>query len=177
MSNIIEIRFNGNKIVESDVSLTQYDRGQILKFVDIDLPNNYIVHFSNEDRRGFARPSLGNSDGVVVPIKYLSQGNNVYAWIYLTDESSGKSEYKVIVPIEPRPMPVYDDPTPTEESFIEQVLMYVDTQTENIKDSVSKTEENVRISSENVQITRDTSSFCIDVVLSLLRGDKHILIP
>ena len=57
--------------------LWQYDYGQILQIVGLDLPDAYEVHFSNSEN-GDSTTSIGNSDGVVIPDAYLQSGENVY---------------------------------------------------------------------------------------------------
>ena len=46
MNNILEVKF-GHKNNITSRSLYQYDYGQKLKFLDLELPTSYEVHFAN----------------------------------------------------------------------------------------------------------------------------------
>ena len=69
MDNILRIAFKGK--TEITVSpLYQYDYGRVLRFVDLQLPVNYEVHFANRES-GTAITMIGNSNGVQVPDGFL----------------------------------------------------------------------------------------------------------
>ena len=76
MDNILRVAFKGETEITSR-SLYQYDYGQYLKFIDIDLPAAYEVHFSNKITVD-STTSVGNENGVLIPDEYLLSGLPVY---------------------------------------------------------------------------------------------------
>ena len=46
MSNILKVKFGKETKIKTK-PLYQYDYGQILKFLDLELPYSFEVHFSN----------------------------------------------------------------------------------------------------------------------------------
>ena len=77
-------------------TLTQYDKGQILKFVGITLPETFEVHFSNTKDYGAASVMIGVNNEAPIPDAYLATGEYVYAWLYYEhDITCYKEEYEV----------------------------------------------------------------------------------
>lgn len=123
MSNITTATFNGEKREALTCPLYQYDYGQILQIVGLDLPASYQVHFANYESQGEAAVVLGNEDGVAIPNEYLETGKDVYAFIFLnTGADDGETEYVIHIPVIRRPVPEEYEPTPEEENIVQQLL-------------------------------------------------------
>ena len=123
MANTLTVSFNycGN-VSSVNGKLFQYDYGQIMQFKGIELPETYEVHFSNSEG-GTATTSIGTADGVEIPDTYLQHARTLYAWVYLhTGEDDGETEYRVSVPIIKRARPTHEEPTPVQQSEIEQLI-------------------------------------------------------
>ncbi len=121
VDNVLRIAFKGKTSIESK-PLYQYDYGQKIKFVDLELPNSYEVHFSNR-QKGTSITQIGNADGVLIPDMYLESGLPVYVWVFLhTGQSDGETEYMVTIPVIQRAAPSEDEPTPQQESAIGQAV-------------------------------------------------------
>lgn len=98
--------------------LWQWDYGQKMQFVGIDLPETYEVHFANTPH-GDATTAIGDESGVPIPDIYLTTGQPVYAWIYVHSGSDdGETEYMVTIPVKPRARPTATEPTPVEQNII-----------------------------------------------------------
>ena len=84
--------------------LTQYDKGQTLIIVGLELPDEYEVHFSNQKEGGMAASYVGDLSGVHIPNILLTTGDYIYAWVYVTDHNSheGKTEYSIVIPVNRR---------------------------------------------------------------------------
>lgn len=121
MSNITRALLHTGTVCKTQ-PLYQYDYGQLLQFVGIDLPEAYEVHFSNEPR-GEAVTQIGDAEGVTIPDALLTTGQPVYAWLFLhTGENDGETEYAVTIPVIRRAAITDDPPTPVEQSAITQAI-------------------------------------------------------
>lgn len=80
--NDIHVYFDNQISVQAD-PLWQYDDDQVLIFEDIDLPEQYEVHFGNHREAGRAIPQIGTAEGVRIPRKVLQNGKTVFAWLYI----------------------------------------------------------------------------------------------
>ena len=121
MSNVLKVSF-GKKRTTTSKELYQYDYGQILKFIDLSLPDSYEVHFANR-LYGDATIQIGDEDGVAIPDAYLETGLTIYAWVYLhTTVEDGETAYAVTIPVAKRAQPTNDEPTQVQQSTIEQAL-------------------------------------------------------
>ena len=121
MSNITKIAFKGKTEI-TIAPMYQYDYGQIIKFVDLNLPSSYEVHFSNYER-GTSTTNIGDSNGVSIPDIYLQSGLPVYVWIYLhTGLDDGETEYKIIIPINKRAQPSNAVPSQAQIDVITQTI-------------------------------------------------------
>ena len=119
--NVTNAYMAGKRVGQTS-PLYQYDYGQILKIVGIDLPSSYEVHFSNQPH-GTATTQIGNADGVTIPDTYLTSGNPVYAWIYLhTGANDGETEYQITIPVIPRASISNATPTPVQQDAITEAI-------------------------------------------------------
>lgn len=93
-------------------SIWQYDYGMVLRLQGAKLPTATEIHFSFEEHSGEAKPRIGlTKDGitdVVIPDTFVendftSQDYKIYVFIYLTDENSCRTEYKITIPVKSRP--------------------------------------------------------------------------
>ena len=124
--NIITARFDGATICRTE-RVWQWDRGQVLRFDDIDLPAAYTVHIANVPLAGDAATQIGDDNGVEIPDAYLQTGDYVYAWIYLhAGEDDGETEFMVTIPVAKRPRPTEETPTPEQRGLIEQAITALD---------------------------------------------------
>ena len=93
----------------------QWDYGQILRIQELNLPSAVEIHFSLDEHGGEAVRRIGvTKDGVTdVPIpdsmveNESAYGDSYYffAYIYLTDETSGNTEYKIRAKVSTRSKP------------------------------------------------------------------------
>lgn len=92
----IEAVFNTGTTKTYTKTAMQYDKGQILKFIGIKLPETFEVHFSNNKDNGLASTVVGTENYVAIPDAYFETGEYVYAWVYDEhDVTFAKTDYKV----------------------------------------------------------------------------------
>ena len=122
MSNILRVSFCGKQQITAK-SLYQYDYGQKVRIFGLNLPAHYEVHFSNYER-GDATTVLASLNEFDIPDMYLQSGRDVYVWIYLhAGNNDGETEYQITIPVIKRAKPTDEEPTPEEQSIIDQTII------------------------------------------------------
>ena len=128
MNRIIECRLDST-CKEIYTGIWQHDYGQILRITGVDLPKAVEVQFSLRDKGGDTLTRIGTTvDGVTevkVPDSLLKNENCtqnylIYAWIFVTDDTSGNTEYQIILHVKSRPKPE----KPTEEPLPEPNIFH-----------------------------------------------------
>lgn len=116
MENKINIaRFKEGSRTAEVKGIWQWDYGQILRIQGLSLPTAVEIHFSLDEHGGEAARRIGvTKDGVTdVPIpdsmveNESAYGDSYYffAYIYLSDEESGNTEYKIRAKVSTRSKP------------------------------------------------------------------------
>ena len=104
----------GEKEISKYEELDQYDYGQILRIQGLNLPPAVEIHFALQKTGGTSKTRIGiTKDGVTdVPIPDSMLENedetkdyDIYAFIYITDETSGQTEYRIALKVKARPKP------------------------------------------------------------------------
>lgn len=123
MNHIITAVFtDGQTQTVAAEPLYQWAYGQTLQFEGLDLPQAYQVDFSNFEFCGESIPRIGGPDGVTIPVEVLSTGSPVYAFLWVQNETAGKTWLRVEIRVIPRPVPDLDTPNPEEESAIAEAI-------------------------------------------------------
>lgn len=130
MDNIIEVQFNG--MLQRTQSIWQYDYGRVLRITGPELPPAVEVQFSLDEKSGETLSRVGTTvDGVTevkIPDELLTHSATsnyrIYAYIYLTDETSGNTKYEIIIPVRLRSKPTSpaEDPETDPDLFRETVV-------------------------------------------------------
>ena len=102
----------------------QWDTGQMMRLLNIALPNTYKVEFSNSTRAD-ALTTIQTTNQFPIPASFMQSGSLIYVWIVTVDENSRTTEYEINVPVTPRSKPSDMAPTPEEQSAIDQLIVSV----------------------------------------------------
>lgn len=132
MDNIIECKLEST-YKEIFTGLWQYDYGQILRITGGNFPKAVEIQFSLSEKSGSVITRIGTTtDGVTevkIPDELLknegqSQDYSIYAYIYLTDETSGSTEYEIVLHVKSRTKPENpsEEPLPEPNIFHETVV-------------------------------------------------------
>lgn len=144
-------------------SIWQYDYGMVLRLQGAKLPTATEIHFSFEEHSGEAKPRIGlTKDGitdVVIPDTFVendftSQDYKIYVFIYLTDENSCRTEYKITIPVKSRPrLEAFDKPEDTElfREAINEVNKSATSAQESATKSATAKDESIAASKEAKQ--------------------------
>ena len=120
MAKIIEVYPKEGKTAHT-APAWQYDYGQLLHINGITLPASYKAEFSNTSL-GDTIATVQTTDTVAIPAQFLESGAAVYIWLVVVDADSRTTEYALIVPVAARAKPTDTEPTPEEQTEIEQAL-------------------------------------------------------
>lgn len=129
-NNIIPVQLDYRFVTARKI--WQYDYGQILSITGQNLPTATEVHFSLDMKGGSTLSRVGTTvDGVTtvkIPDELLKNNGksgdfSIYAFVYVADEESGNTEYRITIPVYSRPKPENpsEDPTPEPNIFHETV--------------------------------------------------------
>lgn len=121
-----------------------HDYGQILRVFDLDLPAVVEAHFALEEsgesilRMGTCEKGITH---IPIPDSCLEETGGFYCYIFDRDSTSGKTVYKIKIPVLKRAdMPTETtEPSEQDVSYFEQVLASVNeavTEVENAKDTM-----------------------------------------
>lgn len=137
MSQIITVTFaEGQREAIAAQPLEQWAYGQTLRFVGLNLPQAYRVDFSNFEYCGASIPRVGGPNGVAVPVEVLTSGRNVYAFIWVQDETSGARYRRATVRVVPGPEPDTDE-SPEEQSAVTEAINALNAAAEAIPEQVN----------------------------------------
>lgn len=128
--------------------LWQYDYGQILRLQGIKLPTAVEIHFSLQEKGGESVTRIGTTkDGVtdvVIPDSMLendatTMDYKIYAFVYLANEESGHTEYKIAMSVKSRPKPEALD-RPEDAELFREAIKEVNTSAETAKAAAKEAE-------------------------------------
>lgn len=182
MDNIIECRLDST-CKEIYTGIWQYDYGQILRIIGADLPKAVEVQFSLKDKGGDTLTRIGATvDGTIevkVPDGLLKNENCtqnylIYAWIYVTDDTSGNTEYQIILHVKSRPKPE----EPTEEPIPEPNIFHETVEAVNAAaDRAEQAEQKAKASAEEAKKYTEGKQEDIEKAVSEYMKKNPINVP
>ena len=130
MNNIVSVKLDSR--YASTLGVWQYDYGKVLRITGPELPPAVEVQFSLAEKSGETLSRVGTTvDGVTevkIPDELLTHSvtsnYRIYAYIYLTDETSGSTKYEITIPVRVRSKPTSpaEDPETDPDLFRETVV-------------------------------------------------------
>ena len=114
MRKITTAVFEPGSTTANVYGLWQYDYGQTLRIQGLNLPSAVEIHFSLQETGGTSVMRVGvTKDGVtdvIIPDSMLendgaTRNYEMFAFVYLTDVTSGQTEYKIKLQVKSRPKP------------------------------------------------------------------------
>ena len=131
MDNIVSAKLDSR--YASTLGVWQYDYGKVLRITaKPELPPAVEVQFSLDEKSGETLSRVGTTvDGVTevkIPDELLTHSATsnyrIYAYIYLTDETSGNTKYEITIPVRVRSKPTSpaEDPETDPDLFRETVV-------------------------------------------------------
>ena len=114
----------------------QYNQGMILRIVGPTLPTAYEVDFANSVT-GQSITQVGNSDGVTIPDQFFVPGSTIHAWVVLTGEDYVVTRYHIMIPISPRAVRTSEEPTPSQQSAVDQAIAALNQAVEDAETAIT----------------------------------------
>lgn len=135
MTNIITANLAKSRFYRAS-PVYQYNYGMMLKITGMELPTAYEVDFAN-DISGTSITQIGNADGVTIPSQFFTPGQAIYAWLRVhPTQDSGVTTATIVIPISPRATITDDEPTPEEQSAIDQAIAALNDAVDRAEDAV-----------------------------------------
>lgn len=132
------VNSRGNTITSA---ITQWDYGYVFVPEFDDLPATYRLDFSNDEHHGTALPVYCGSEGGEVPEELIDTGKDIFVWFFYIGDGFGKSEYKWQIPNKCKPKTEQDEPTPTQQSSIDQAISVVNAAVESAQEAQQAIED------------------------------------
>lgn len=146
MNNVIIAKFSKG-VYSTTAKVFRYDVGDKLRFVGLDLPDNYRVDFSNSVL-GESKTVFCTSDTVEIPPEYFIPGSTIYAWIVLSQENGRYTKYQINIPISARAKPLDIEPTPAQKDALDEAIEALNSVTEDIQGQIDSALEEAKASGE-----------------------------
>lgn len=128
---MVTVVFNpGDTSASKYSALSQYDYGQVLRIQGLNLPAAVEIDFALQPTGGTSVPRIGlTKDGVtdvIIPDSMLENNDgtkdyNIHAFVFLTDATSGQTEYRITLGVTARPKPEVPGGTDNPDIFHEAV--------------------------------------------------------
>ena len=161
MNNITTAIFDTGTKYTNVVGLWQYDYGQILRIAGLNMPKTVEIHFSLNETYGSSVTRIGITKDritdVSIPDSMLENENDkqnyyVYAFIFLTDENSGNTEYRIKIPVKARPRP--EAVGGTGETTLENIMSAINQIADEKADALDYKNNVLRLLSGETELSR-----------------------
>ena len=157
MDNIVSAKLDSR--YASTLGVWQYDYGQVLRITGPELPPAVEVQFSLDEKSGETLSRVGTTvDGVTevkIPDELLTHSATsnyrIYVYIYLTDETSGNTEYEITIPVRVRSKPTSpaEDPE-TDPDLFRETVVAVNVSAERAENAASSAMESAASADETL---------------------------
>ena len=171
MDNIVSVKLDSR--YASTLGVWQYDYGQVLRITGPELPPAVEVQFSLDEKSGETLSRVGTTvDGVTevkIPDELLTNSATsnyrIYAYIYLTDETSGNTKYEITIPVRVRSKPTSPTEDPeTDPDLFRETVVAVNTSAERAENAASSATESAASAEETlIEIKRVTDGISEDI--------------
>lgn len=176
LEKIIDLKLDASDRDAERHGLIQYNYGQILRIHGLDLPPAVEIQFSYREKGGVTENRIGTTkDGVTevqIPDAMLknngtTQDYAIWVFIYVTDETSGNTVYRIKLYVDSRPAPGEIGEDPDESHILDEAVNAVNAAAERAEtaeaearsaaDSATAAAESARKSAEAVAQEKNTA--------------------
>lgn len=135
IDNVIKVRFDQECRLTAP-RIFQYDRGQRIEFLDIDIPDGVEVQFSNDDTDKTSNKIITDSQ-VEIPDFLIAMNGTITAYLQYIDENSQTTKKFLVIPVQERKQPeeyISEDDEPGFRADMQKIM----NDTKEIAESVKK---------------------------------------
>lgn len=176
LEKIIDLKLDASDRDAERHGLIQYNYGQILRIHGLDLPPAVEIQFSYREKGGVTENRVGTTkDGITevqIPDKMLknngtTQDYAIWVYIYVTDETSGNTIYRIKLYVDSRPAPGETGEDPDEPHILDEAVNAVNAAAERAEtakmearsaaDSAATSAESAKKSAEEVVQEKNTA--------------------
>ena len=161
--NITVVEFGRDQTKEIR-PLHQYDKGQIIKFLDVQ--DDTQVEFANENHTR-AEPYIVKNGQVEIPDQLLEENSPIVAYVKVVDENSETTIKTIIISVIAR-QPADDGVPPENQQTFKQQMQEIMESTKNIAQSVRDDVASERFKEEIANLVIDYVS--ADEMINLIYG-------
>ena len=171
MDNIVSVKLDSR--YASTLGVWQYDYGQVLRITGPELPPAVEVQFSLDEKLGETLSRVGTTVDGVTEVKISDEllthsatsNYRIYAYIYLTDETSGNTKYEIIIPVRVRSKPTSPTEDPeTDPDLFRETVVAVNASAERAENAASSATESAASAEETlIEIKRVTDGISEDI--------------
>lgn len=180
LEKIIDLKLDASDRDAERHGLIQYNYGQILRIHGLDLPPAVEIQFSYREKGGTTENRIGTTkDGITevqIPDKMLknngtTQDYAIWVFVYVTDETSGNTVYRIKLYVDSRPAPGESAEDPDEPHPFDEAVNAVNAAAERAEtaeaearsaaDSAATSAESARKSAEEVTQEKNTAILAI----------------
>ena len=155
-SKIIHAPVGGGRYTVT-APIVKEDYGLYLKIEGLELPSTYEVDFSNSEHNGTSVTMIGNSDGVLIPHQFIDSGKDIFAFLYHVGEDYGRTIFKFRIPNKCRPDRTDEQPTPEEQSVIDQAIAALNDAVEQTAQDVIDADASATSASESAEQAQESA--------------------
>lgn len=141
--------------------LYKIDSGVILQIAGItDLPEYFNTDFANSEK-GTATRMLGHDGEVIIPDALLKTGLPIFCWIYVINETTGRTVYSVKIPVKQRSNVEDPQPTPEQADIITQAINALNSAGDSAQQSASEAQayaERAETASESAEASQESAT-------------------
>jgi len=137
--------------------IVKEDYGLYLLIEGLELPSTYEVDFSNSEHNGTSVTMIGNADGVLIPSQFISSGKDVFAFLYHVGDNYGRTVFKFRIPNKLRPDRTDEQPTPEQESTIDQAINALNTAVAQTAQDVIDADASAQSASESAEQAQESA--------------------
>lgn len=143
VSRVIEVSFGRSSVALVRIDTAYfYNNGILFKPTDLDLPASYQVHWADSPQASSTLETIGTAEGAPIPDDLWNRSRVIYGWIYLhPTEDSAVTAYEVRIYKNVRAgLPDGTEPTPAEQSTIDQLIGALNSAVEQAEDAEERIE-------------------------------------
>lgn len=150
LEKIIDLKLDASDRDAERHGLIQYNYGQVLRIHGLDLPPAVEIQFSYREKGGVTENRIGTTkDGVTevqIPDAMLknngtTQDYAIWVFIYVTDETSGNTVYRIKLYVDSRPAPGEVGEDPDESHILDEAVNAVNAAAERAETAESNAEQ------------------------------------